>query len=93
MTRVSEVTVRVQFHLTGAGGSDWYVVAEKGQATRHDGTVDTPDVTVTISATDWNAIQKGELGRTEAFLGGKMQIDGDFSILMQLEDTISKLDH
>jgi putative sterol carrier protein len=48
-------------------------------------------VTLTIAAQDWNAIQSGELGRTEAFLGGKMKIDGDFSILMQLEDSISKL--
>lgn len=93
MTRVAEVTVRIQFHLTGPGGFDWYVIAERGTATRHAGTVEGPDVTLTVAAADWNAIQSGELGRTEAFLGGKMKIEGDFSILMQLEDTISKLTH
>lgn len=93
LTRVSEVTVRVQFHLTGAGGSDWYVIADRGNASRHDGAVQHPDVTLTIAAADWAAIQSGELGRTEAFLGGKMKIDGDVSILMQLEDAISKLSH
>jgi|ERR1700687_350549 len=91
VTRVSELVVRVQFHLTGPGGSDWYVVADKGVGTRHDGTVANPDVTLTVAKADWDAIQTGELGRTEAFLGGRMKIDGDFSILMQLEDTISKL--
>lgn len=93
VTHVGAMTVRVQFHLTGPGGSDWYVVADKGDATRHEGSVASPDVTLTIAAADWHAIQSGELGRTEAFLGGKMHIDGDFSILMQLEDAISKLNH
>jgi aminoglycoside phosphotransferase (APT) family kinase protein/putative sterol carrier protein len=91
ITRVAESTVHVQFHLTGPTGCDWYVVAEKGTATRHEGRTPSPDVTLTISADDWHAIESGELGRTEAFLGGRMKIEGDVSILMQLEDAISKL--
>ncbi|GAG07627.1 unnamed protein product, partial [marine sediment metagenome] len=27
-TRIEDVTVKVQFHLTGPGGSDWYLVAD-----------------------------------------------------------------
>jgi len=83
--------VHVQFHLTGAGGHDWYVVAENSGGARHEGTAAAPDVTVTASAADWEAIQRGDLARTDAFLSGKLKIDGDFNILMRLEDTISKL--
>src|SRR5439155_23939809 len=36
--RLDDVTVRVQFHLTGAGGGSWYLVSRNGDATRHDGT-------------------------------------------------------
>jgi aminoglycoside phosphotransferase (APT) family kinase protein/putative sterol carrier protein len=91
MTRVEEITVRVQFHLTGAGAHDWYLVADKGDGTRHEGTVQNPDVTVTASAADWAGIQSGELDRTQAYLGGKLVIEGDLTLMLQLEDMVSRL--
>jgi putative sterol carrier protein len=91
ITRIEEITVRVQFRLTGPGGQDWYLVSEKGKGTRHEGTVENPDVTMTASAADWEAIQSGELDRTQAYLGGKLAIEGDLALLMQLEAMISKL--
>lgn len=81
----------VQFHLTGPGGSDWYVVSDKGKGTRHEGTVENPDATLTASAEDWKAIQSGELDRIQAFMSGKMKIEGDTTLMLQLEDMISKL--
>jgi aminoglycoside phosphotransferase (APT) family kinase protein/putative sterol carrier protein len=91
VTRLEDIIVRVQFHLTGPGGASWYLVSRSGEATRHDGTVADPAVTVTASAVDWDAIQAGRLDRTEAFLGGRLRVDGDLSLLMQLEETISRL--
>src|SRR5262249_33227681 len=91
VTRIDEVTVRLQFELTGPGGSTWHLVCQKGQGTRHEGPVERPDVSVTASARDWDAIQRGELNRTEAFLSGRLKVDGDLTLLMQLEDTIAKL--
>jgi aminoglycoside phosphotransferase (APT) family kinase protein/putative sterol carrier protein len=90
-TRVEEVTVTVQFHLTGDGGCDWYAVCEKGTATRHEGVVENPNCTLTVSASDWAAIQRGELDRFNAWTGGKMKIDGDMTLMLQLEEAISKL--
>jgi putative sterol carrier protein len=89
--RVEEVTVTVQFHLTGPGGCDWYAVCQEGVATRHEGVVENPDCTLTVSAADWAAIQRGELDRFNAWTGGKMKIDGDMTLLLQLEEAISKL--
>jgi aminoglycoside phosphotransferase (APT) family kinase protein len=91
ITHVDRVTARVQFHLTGAGGSDWYLVAEQGRGTRHPGRTENPDATLTAAAADWEAIQDGRLNRTEAFLGGKIRVEGDMTLLMQLEDMISRL--
>ena len=90
-TRVEEVTVTVQFHLTGDGGCDWYAVCEKGAATRHEGIVESPNCTLTVSAADWAAIQRGELDRFNAWTGGKLKIDGDMTLMLQLEEAISKL--
>jgi putative sterol carrier protein len=38
-----------------------------------------------------NADQKGELDRVHAFMSGKLKVDGDLTLMMQLEDTISRL--
>jgi aminoglycoside phosphotransferase (APT) family kinase protein len=81
---------RVQVRLTGEGGRDWYVVAAPGDATRHEGLTENPDATITASAADWAAIQSGELSRTEAFFSGRLKVDGDVSLLMQMEDVLSR---
>jgi aminoglycoside phosphotransferase (APT) family kinase protein/putative sterol carrier protein len=89
--RVEEITVTVQFHLTGEGGGDWYAVCEKGAAVRHEGVAANPSCTLTASAADWAAIQRGELDRFNAWTGGKLKIDGDMTLMLQLEEAISKL--
>lgn len=91
VTSIGDLTARVQFHLTGAGGSDWYIIAAQGKGSRHVGRTANPDVTLTVDAEDWRAIQSGELNRTQAFLGGKLKIEGEVTLLMQLEEMISKL--
>jgi aminoglycoside phosphotransferase (APT) family kinase protein/putative sterol carrier protein len=90
MTRIEEVTVTVQFHLTGPGGSDWYLVSDRGKGTRHKGTVENPNATLTVSAEDWAAMQRGEIDRLHAWTSGKLKIEGDMTLLLQLEDLISK---
>jgi aminoglycoside phosphotransferase (APT) family kinase protein/putative sterol carrier protein len=89
-TKVEEVRVTVQFHLTGPGGSDWYLVSDRGKGMRHEGTVENPNATLTVSVEDWTAIQKGELDRLHAWTSGKLKIEGDMTLLLQLEDIISK---
>jgi aminoglycoside phosphotransferase (APT) family kinase protein/putative sterol carrier protein len=89
--RVEDVTVTVQFHLTGEGGGDWYAVCEKGTAIRHEGVAANPSCTLTASAADWAAIQRGELDRFNAWTGGKLKIDGDMTLMLQLEEAISRL--
>jgi aminoglycoside phosphotransferase (APT) family kinase protein len=91
VTSVGDINARVQFHLTGSGGSDWYIAVTNGSGSRHAGRIDNPDVTLTVDADDWRAIQSGELNRTQAFLGGKLKIEGEVTLLMQLEEMISKL--
>lgn len=90
-TAVDQEQIAVQLHLTGPGGSDWHVLCEKGKADLHPGTVPNPAATLTIEAKDWDTVQKGKLGRMEAFLNGKLKIEGDMILLQQLEDTLSNL--
>jgi aminoglycoside phosphotransferase (APT) family kinase protein/putative sterol carrier protein len=90
VVKVEEVSVTVQFRLTGPGGGDWYLVCDKGTATRFEGCAENPNCTMIVSAEDWGRMQSGELERFKAWTDGKLKIEGDMSLLLQLEDTISR---
>jgi putative sterol carrier protein len=86
-----EVSVTVQFHLTGAGGGDWYAVCQNGVATRHEGIAAKALITVTMSAADWAAVQRHELSPSSAWSSGRLTVDGDLMLLLQLESAILKI--
>lgn len=88
---LSTDTVSVQIHFTGPGGYDWYIVSDKGKVTRYEGKVEDPSCTITVSLEDWQAIQKGELNRLDAWSSGKLVTDGDLGVMTQLEDAIAEL--
>jgi aminoglycoside phosphotransferase (APT) family kinase protein/putative sterol carrier protein len=85
-----EASGTVQVRLTGPGGGDWYVVAERGQTTRHSGVSADPDATLSISAEDWAAIQRGELQPFNAWTSGKLKVTGNESLYTKLADAIAK---
>ncbi len=58
--------------------------------TRYEGTTENPDASTTMAFETWKAIQSGELNRVEAFMGGLIQIEGDVTLLMQLEDMLNR---
>jgi putative sterol carrier protein len=87
----SKDSVSVQIHFTGPGGYDWYVVSDKGKATRYEGTIENPDCTITVSLEDWQAIQRGDLNRLDAWSTGRLVTDGDLGVMTQLQDVISEL--
>jgi len=88
---ISDMTVTMQIHLTGPTGSDWYLVSDKGQVGRHEGTIENPTITITISAEDWAAIQRGEMKRIHAWTSGKFKVEGDMNLFSRLEEFMSKL--
>lgn len=43
------------------------------------------DCTVNVALEDFQSMMTGDLNPTSAFMGGKMQIDGDMSVAMKLQ--------
>ncbi len=87
---INDLTVTVQFHFTGPGGSDWYLLSDKGKGSRHEGTAKNPNCVITVSVEDWKAIQSGELNRLEAWSTGRLVTDGDLGLLALLEDMMKE---
>jgi aminoglycoside phosphotransferase (APT) family kinase protein/putative sterol carrier protein len=90
-TRDADAPVRLQLRLAGEGGGDWYVVITAGEGERHRGVVDDADATLMADVADWRAVQAGTLDRLAAFLDGKLKIDGDLTLFMLHEQTITRL--
>jgi putative sterol carrier protein len=88
---LSKDTVSVQILFTGPDGYDWYIVSDKGKATRYEGTTENPNCTITVSLEDWQAIQSGELNRLDAWSSGRLVTDGDLGVMTLLEDVIAEL--
>jgi aminoglycoside phosphotransferase (APT) family kinase protein/putative sterol carrier protein len=89
--KIKETLVTVQFNLSGEGAHNWYIVSNKGAAARHEGMVDNPNCTVRATATDWQALQEGTLDQIEAWKTGRLVIEGDLNIMIQLKDDITRL--
>jgi putative sterol carrier protein len=73
----------MQLIATGEGGGNWQLIMKDGAATAVEGTADAPKLTLTISASDWVKLLKGELEPTMAFMTGKIKVAGDMSLLMK----------
>lgn len=73
---------------SGFGGVAKFVIEDEGAVMidgdgAHAGDADA-DVTLTASLEDFRAMMDGELNPTAAFMTGKLKIDGDMGMAMQL---------
>ncbi len=88
---VGDGRLTVQFHLTGAGGSDWHIISEHGGAQRREGTIESPSCIVRASADDWRALQSGELNQLDAWSTGRLVVEGDLNVMIRLKEDITRL--
>jgi hypothetical protein len=71
----------VRMCVTGGEGGDWSLGLKLGP-----GEIPAePTTTVSLRAEDADALERGELNPLEAFLGGRIQIAGDVTLLMQMQ--------
>jgi len=92
VTKVEDMKVTLKVHFTGAGARDWYALFDHGRISTHGGKSECPVGTMTLSVADFAAIQRGELGQTDATLMGKLKIEGDITLSGDLlERLLAKL--
>ena len=76
----------IQFHVTEKEPGDYYLHIDGGTCTFHEGTSGTPKLTIHTPSDTWVAISNGEMDGQQAFMQGKYRVEGDFSLLMKLND-------
>jgi putative sterol carrier protein/predicted SnoaL-like aldol condensation-catalyzing enzyme len=82
--RTEGLTATYQYSVQGEHGGMWTLAIDDGTFDIKPGTADNPDVRITIDEADLLAMANGEFSGTEAFMTGKLRVEGNPVLGMQL---------
>lgn len=78
-----------QFNITGDDAATYQVILGADSGRVAEGDQEEADCTITIDSEDFKQMVDGELNGTEAFMSGKLQIEGDMGLALRLQDILS----
>ena len=79
-----KLKAEIQFRFTGDEPGTYFLRIDKGICTFHEGDAPTPRITVFSPSEVWLAIVRKQISGSEAFLQGKLRVEGDFSLVLRL---------
>ena len=97
MATLDEITQRLRDAVgsdSGLGSSVKFDFGDDGVIRIDGGTVDNQDqpadCTIQVAKSDFEAMGRGELDPTMAFMTGKLKVQGDMSVAMKLQPLLAK---
>lgn len=75
----------IQFELGGENGGKYWVKIADGQCTSGAGQAENPKLTVRATGDDWYNIATGKANVMQAFMAGKLKVQGDMAMGMKLQ--------
>lgn len=83
--KVSDIDSVYQFNITGDDGGSWTVDFTQDNAEVSEGESDDADVTIEMKDGDFVDMWNGKLPGAQAFMMGKIKIQGDMGLAMKLQ--------
>jgi putative sterol carrier protein len=74
-----------QFNLTGAQSGQYHVIVKDGACAVKEGVYADPQVTLSLGGDDCIRLLNGQLSGFSIAMSGRLQIEGDISLAMQLK--------
>jgi len=75
-----------QFDLSGDGGGKWQVTIGSDQCEVKEGAHPSPNITISMTASDYLDMLAGKLNGQMAFMTGKLRIAGDMGLALRLQN-------
>jgi putative sterol carrier protein len=82
----SDLSAHIQFNVSGEEPGIYYLHIETGACTFHEGESSSPALTIQTPSEVWLAISRGEMDGQMAFMQQKYTVEGDFSLLMKMNE-------
>jgi putative sterol carrier protein len=82
--RAEGLTATYEYTVHGNHGGMWTLIIDDGKAELRPGAAGNPDVKINIDEADLLGMARGEFTGTEAFMTGKLRVEGNPVLGMQL---------
>lgn len=77
-----------QFNVEGDNGGTWTVDCKQAEVYAGESD-DSPDCTIFVKDDDFVGIVEGTLNAMQAFMEGKLRVEGDMSLALKLQEVLS----
>ena len=88
--KAANLNATIQLELSGEGGGDWVLKIANGTIAVTPGRTSTPNLTLTMAATDYIALSRGEANSVSLFMAGKIKLQGDMTLAMKFPDMFDR---
>ena len=80
----------IQLDLTGEGGGQWAVKIDDGTIAIDEGQAESPNLTLSMEASDYAALSLGEANAMGLFMAGKIKVQGDVMLAMKFQELFDR---
>jgi putative sterol carrier protein len=84
-TKAEGLNAIIQFDLSGDNGGLYWLRISDGKCESGEGQAENPKMTLKALADDYFAVVTGAMNPMQAFMSGKIKIQGDMSLAMKLQ--------